>query len=73
MKNDEPTTRRAKAIAEDRCFSKGRLHDEFRMKLAPGAMLVKWDSCLMNCATFICVTAKSQTIPWTIGSFTHSV
>lgn len=35
-------TRRAQAIAEDRCFSKGRLRDEFRMKPAPGAEPVKW-------------------------------
>lgn len=33
MNNDELVTRRAQAIAEDRCFSKGRLRDEFRMKL----------------------------------------
>lgn len=37
MNNDELATRRAQAIAEDRCFSKGRLRDEFRMKPAPGA------------------------------------
>ncbi len=30
MNNDELATRRAQAIAEDRCFSKGRLRDEFR-------------------------------------------
>lgn len=42
MNNDELTTRRAQAIAEDRCFSKGRLRDEFRMKPAPGAEPVKW-------------------------------
>ncbi len=42
MNNDELVTRRAQAIAEDRCFSKGRLRDEFRMKPAPGAELVKW-------------------------------
>lgn len=35
MNNDELVTRRAQAIAEDRCFSKGRLRDEFRMKPAP--------------------------------------
>ncbi|EMK7970119.1 TPA: hypothetical protein PJN80_005714 [Escherichia coli] len=35
MNNDELATRRAQAIAEDRCFSKGRLRDEFRMKPAP--------------------------------------
>jgi DNA polymerase-3 subunit epsilon len=33
--------RRAAAIAEDRCFSKGRLRDEFRMKPAPGAEPVR--------------------------------
>ena len=32
MNNDELATRRAQAIAEDRCFSKGRLRDESRMK-----------------------------------------
>lgn len=42
MNNDELATRRAQAIAEDRCFSKGRLRDEFRMKPAPGAESVKW-------------------------------
>lgn len=42
MNNDELATRRAQAIAEDRCFSKGRLRDEFRMKPAPGAEPVKW-------------------------------
>ncbi len=35
MNNDELATKRAQAIAEDRCFSKGRLRDEFRMKPAP--------------------------------------
>ncbi len=42
MNNDELATRRAQATAEDRCFSKGRLRDEFRMKPAPGAEPVKW-------------------------------
>ncbi|WP_202212041.1 3'-5' exonuclease [Aeromonas caviae] len=32
MTNDELEAARAAAIAEDRCFSKGRLQDEFRMK-----------------------------------------
>ncbi len=32
---------RAAAIAADRCFSKGRLRDEFRMKPRPGAQPVK--------------------------------
>ncbi len=47
MNNDELVTRRAQAIAEDRCFSKGRLRDEFRMKPAPGAEPVKWYKILM--------------------------
>ncbi|EHV75104.1 hypothetical protein ECDEC6E_1876 [Escherichia coli DEC6E] len=34
MNNDELVTRRAQAIAEDRCFSKGRLRDEFRRLMA---------------------------------------
>lgn len=42
MNNDELVTKHAQAIAEDRCFSKGRLCDEFRMKPAPGAEPVKW-------------------------------
>ncbi|HCN6408654.1 TPA: 3'-5' exonuclease, partial [Escherichia coli] len=29
MNNDELATKRTQAIAEDRCFSKGRLRDEF--------------------------------------------
>lgn len=41
MNNDELVTRRAQAIAEDRCFSKGRLRDEFRMKPAPGAGVLR--------------------------------
>ncbi|VCY60064.1 hypothetical protein BANRA_05391 [Escherichia coli] len=47
MKNDELATRRAQAIAEDRCFSKGRLRDEFRMKPAPGAEPVNGIKTLM--------------------------
>ena len=47
MNNDELATRRAQAIAEDRCFSKGRLRDEFRMKPAPGAEPVKCIKTLM--------------------------
>ena len=50
MNNDELVTRRAQAIAEDRCFSKGRLRDEFRMKPAPGAEPVSTPRCL----TVIC-------------------
>ncbi len=57
MNNDELATRRAQAIAEDRCFSKERLRDEFRMKPAPGAEPVKWYKkhlwwqvrCIPNC------------------------
>ncbi|GCV06350.1 exonuclease [Escherichia coli] len=37
MNNDELATRRAQAIAEDRCFPKGRLRDEFRKNPTPGA------------------------------------
>ncbi|EPP4622851.1 hypothetical protein ACUSMK_004265 [Escherichia albertii] len=33
---------------------------------------LKKESYLMNCATFICVTAKSKTIPWATERFTHS-
>lgn len=47
MNNDELVTRRAQAIAEDRCFSKGRLRDEFRMKPAPGAEPVSGIKILM--------------------------
>lgn len=42
MENDELAARRAGAIAEDSCFTKGRLRDEFRMKPAPGAEPVRW-------------------------------
>ncbi|EFH5784074.1 exonuclease [Escherichia coli] len=42
MNNDELATKRAQAIAEVRCFSKGCLRDGFRMKPAPGAEPVKW-------------------------------
>ncbi|HCR4046031.1 TPA: 3'-5' exonuclease [Citrobacter freundii] len=42
MENDELATRRAAAIADDSCFTKGRLRDEFRMKPAPGAEPVRW-------------------------------
>lgn len=42
MSDDELKARRAAALAEDRCFSRGRLRDEFRMKPAPGAEPVRW-------------------------------
>mgnify|MGYP000903920691 CR=1 FL=1 len=42
MTNDDLTALRAAAIAEDRCFTKGRLRDEFRMKPAPGTEPVRW-------------------------------
>lgn len=41
MSDDELKARRAAALAEDRCFSRGRLRDEFRMKPAPGAEPVR--------------------------------
>ena len=37
--NEELETLRAAAIEQDRCFSKGRLRDEFRMKPKPGIEL----------------------------------
>ncbi len=56
MNNDELATRRAQAIAEDRCFSKERLRDEFRMKPAPvlsrlsGIKHLWWQvRCIPNC------------------------
>ncbi|WP_436883053.1 3'-5' exonuclease [Enterobacter asburiae] len=42
MKNDDLAALRAAAIAEDSCFTKGRLRDEFRMKPAPGTEPVRW-------------------------------
>lgn len=39
--NPELQELRAKAIADDRCFSLGRLREEFRMKPAPGVQPVK--------------------------------
>lgn len=42
MENDELAARRAAALAQDSCFTKGRLRDEFRMKPAPGAEPVRW-------------------------------
>ncbi|OIN22116.1 3'-5' exonuclease [Salmonella enterica] len=41
MSDDDLKARRAAALAEDRCFSRGRLRDEFRMKPAPGAEPVR--------------------------------
>lgn len=42
MNNDDLKKRRDAALAEDKCFTKGRLRDEFRMKPAPGTEPVKW-------------------------------
>ncbi|CAI9395505.1 MULTISPECIES: 3'-5' exonuclease [Enterobacteriaceae] len=42
MDKDELAARRAAAIAEDACFTRGRLRDEFRMKPAPGVEPVRW-------------------------------
>jgi DNA polymerase III epsilon subunit-like protein len=42
MSDDDLQSRREKALADDKCFSKGRLRDEFRMKHAPGTEPVKW-------------------------------
>ncbi|AXD74651.1 hypothetical protein E2Q21_21665 [Salmonella enterica subsp. enterica serovar Java] len=41
MSDDELKARRAAALAEDRCYSRGRLRDEFRMKPSPGAEPVR--------------------------------
>lgn len=41
MSDDDLKARRAAALAEDRCFSRGPLRDEFRMKPAPGAEPVR--------------------------------
>ncbi|MDF7679917.1 3'-5' exonuclease [Enterobacteriaceae bacterium ESL0689] len=41
MCHDDLETRRAAALAQNKCFTKGRLRDEFRMKPAPGAEPVK--------------------------------
>lgn len=41
MNNDDLKDRRNAALAENKCFTKGRLRDEFRMKPAPGAVPVK--------------------------------
>lgn len=42
MNKDDLKNRRNAAFAEDKCFTKGRLRDEFRMKPAPGTIPVKW-------------------------------
>ncbi|HAF2131354.1 TPA: 3'-5' exonuclease [Salmonella enterica] len=42
MSDDDLKARRAAALAGDKCFSQGRLRDEFRMKPAPGAEPVRW-------------------------------
>lgn len=42
MSDDDLNARRAAALAGDKCFSQGRLRDEFRMKPAPGAEPVRW-------------------------------
>ena len=42
MDKDELIARRAAALAEDACFTRGRLRDEFRMKPAPGVEPVRW-------------------------------
>ncbi len=42
MSDDDLNARRAAALAGDKCFSQGRLRDEFRMKPAPGVEPVRW-------------------------------
>ncbi|WP_261666599.1 3'-5' exonuclease [Erwinia mallotivora] len=42
MSDDELEEYRTAAIREERCFSKGRLRDEFRMKPAPDSEPVAW-------------------------------
>lgn len=42
MSDDDLQSRREKALADDKCFTKGRLRDEYRMKPAPGTEPVKW-------------------------------
>lgn len=42
MDNNDLNSRRNAALLEDKCFTKGRLRDEFRMKPAPDAEPVKW-------------------------------
>ncbi|HIB1651041.1 TPA: exonuclease domain-containing protein [Salmonella enterica subsp. enterica serovar Muenchen] len=41
MSDDDLNARRAAALAGDKCYTKGRLRDEFRMKPAPGAEPVR--------------------------------
>lgn len=40
--SDDLNARRAAALAGDKCFSRGRLRDEFRMKPAPGTEPIRW-------------------------------
>ncbi|HBM3184921.1 TPA: 3'-5' exonuclease [Klebsiella oxytoca] len=40
--NEDVEARRHAALAEDRCFTRSRLKDEFRMKPSAGAEPVKW-------------------------------
>lgn len=42
MSDDDLDARRAAALDGDKCFSLGRLRDEFRMKPVPGAEPVRW-------------------------------
>ncbi len=42
LEHDALNARRAAAQAGDKCFSQGRLRDEFRMKPAPGMEPVRW-------------------------------
>ncbi len=42
MDDEDLKARRQAAIEADKCFTSGRLRDEFRMKPAPGAAPVKW-------------------------------
>lgn len=63
MNNDELAIRRAQAIAEDRCFSKGRLRDEFRMKPAPGAEPVKWYKNTYYSGTFSLLLHDDDNLP----------
>lgn len=42
MAGEELEAARSAAMEADKCFSKGRLHDEFRMKPKPGAQPIKF-------------------------------
>ncbi|HBC0335707.1 TPA: 3'-5' exonuclease [Salmonella enterica subsp. enterica serovar Napoli] len=42
MSDYDLNARRAAALAGDKCFSQGRLRDEFRMKPVPGTEPVRW-------------------------------